>query len=207
MLDLFAASLIIILLAPVLCIVAAAVVSTSPGPAFYRGDRVGLRGKTFKILKFRTMVVDAEQKGGYSTALNDRRLTRLGRFLRRWKLDELPQLFNVMVGDMSLVGPRPQVSFYTNKYSDTERQILWIRPGITDLASLYFVDMDSVLGDSNVDQRYETLIEPVKNQLRLRYVREASLWLDVKILLQTVFRIAKIPIDCGLHLPSGSYEA
>jgi lipopolysaccharide/colanic/teichoic acid biosynthesis glycosyltransferase len=135
------------------------------------------------------MVLDAERKGGFSTAIDDPRLTGLGRFIRKHKLDELPQFFNVLAGDMSLVGPRPQVAFYTDKYEGDEKLILSVKPGITDLASLYYADMDSVLGSGNVDARYLAEIEPVKNQLRLKYIREQSFLLDTRILIETGFKL------------------
>ncbi len=146
------------------------------------------------------MIVDAERKGGFSTALGDPRLTRIGRFLRKYKLDELPQFFNVLVGDMSLVGPRPQVLYYTNLYEGEERLILTVRPGITDLASLYFADMDAVLGAVDADVRYQTEIEPVKNKLRIRYVREQSYLLDIRILIETAFKLIGIGNVTKLNL-------
>jgi lipopolysaccharide/colanic/teichoic acid biosynthesis glycosyltransferase len=149
------------------------------------------------------MVADAELKGGSSTAIDDPRLTRTGRFLRKYKLDELPQFFNVIVGDMSLVGPRPQVLFYTSKYTDEELLILSVRPGITDLASLYFSDMDSVLGSGDVDARYATEVEPVKNILRLQYVREQSYMLDIRILVETAFKLVGFERVTGLKISSG----
>lgn len=166
----------------------------------YRGKRAARGGGIFYIFKFRTMVVDAEQKGGFSTAVDDPRFTRVGRFLRRFKLDELPQFINVLTGDMSLVGPRPQVTFYTDQYKGEEELILTVRPGITDLASIYFVDMDSTLGTGDVDQKYQTEIEPIKNKLRVKYVKEMSFFLDIQILLGTVFRLIGFKNITGLDL-------
>ena len=177
------------ILAPLMILIAFLIKVGSPGPIFYRGERVGKDGKIFRIFKFRSMVMDAERKGGFSTAIDDPRLTSLGRFIRKHKLDELPQFFNVLAGDMSLVGPRPQVAFYTDKYEGDEKLILSVKPGITDLASLYYADMDSVLGSGNVDSRYLTEIEPVKNQLRLKYIREHSFLLDMRILIETGFKL------------------
>jgi lipopolysaccharide/colanic/teichoic acid biosynthesis glycosyltransferase len=148
------------------------------------------------------MVENADQIGGFSTAKNDHRLTKIGKWLRKYKLDELPQLFNVILGDMSIVGPRPQVLFYTSKYSGEELIILSARPGITDLASLYFIDMDSVLGETNVDDKYYLEIEPIKNALRIRYVKECSISLDLRIIIETIFglfgihNITKLNIKC-----------
>lgn len=190
----------ICVLFPLMIAIAVAVKLDSRGPVIYRGERAGLNGCRFRIMKFRTMVLDAESIGGPSTALNDPRLTRIGRFLRKFKLDELPQFFNVLLGDMSLVGPRPQVLKYTDQYQGDERLILTVRPGITDLASLYFVDMDAVLGVGDIDERYRTEVEPVKNLLRIRYVREMSMLLDIRILVETFFRMFGISGITGLNL-------
>jgi lipopolysaccharide/colanic/teichoic acid biosynthesis glycosyltransferase len=170
---------------PVMIAVAILIKFDSKGPVFYRGIRAGRYGRTFRIFKFRTMVDGAEGKGGPSTALNDARLTRLGRALRKGKIDELPQLFNILAGDMSVVGPRPQVEMYTNLYTAEEKAILSVRPGLTDYASLRYLDMDLVLGNHNVDEKYRTEIEPEKNRLRLKYVRERTLLVDAMILFQT----------------------
>lgn len=190
--DVFVSSVLLILLCPLLLVIALAVRATSEGAALYRGQRAGINNTTFMILKFRTMVVDAEDRGGPSTALDDPRITSIGRFLRATKLDELPQLLNVIRGDMSLVGPRPQVLYYTKKYKGEARLILSMRPGITDLATLYYSDMDAILGRGHVDRKYETKIEPVKNKLRIKYVKEASFMLDLRILIETVFRLLRL---------------
>ncbi len=199
-LDVVLSLVAILLLSPVLLAIAALVRLTSPGPALYRGLRAGRNGRDFHILKFRTMVVDAEKKGGASTAVDDPRLTRFGKLLRKYKLDELPQFFNVLGGSMSLVGPRPQVLSYTSKYQGEERLILNMRPGITDLASLYFSNMDKVLGTGDVDAKYAKEIEPVKNVLRLRYVKEASLLLDLRILVETAFKLVGVANVTGLNV-------
>jgi lipopolysaccharide/colanic/teichoic acid biosynthesis glycosyltransferase len=198
--DVVLSAVVIVVAAPFLLVIAAMITIESPGPVFYRGQRAGLGGQVFRIFKFRSMVPDAEQKGGYSTAADDPRVTRVGRFLRKHKLDELPQFFNVLWGDMSLVGPRPQVLFYTNQYQGVEKLILSVKPGITDLASLYFVDMDAVLGSGDVDARYRTEIEPVKNRLRLRYVKERSFFLDLRILVETAFKMVGIDNVTGLNI-------
>jgi lipopolysaccharide/colanic/teichoic acid biosynthesis glycosyltransferase len=192
LLDVLMSIILILFLSPFFLAISLFVKFSSSGPTFYRGTRTGLRGKPFLIYKFRTMVSNAEKIGGFSTALNDHRLTGIGRILRKYKVDEIPQLFNVLKGEMSLVGPRPQVSYYTNLYSTKEKIILSVRPGITDLASLYFSDMDSTLGDSDVDKYYEKNIEPVKNKLRLKYVKEISLLLDLRILIETFFKVIGI---------------
>jgi lipopolysaccharide/colanic/teichoic acid biosynthesis glycosyltransferase len=205
--DFVLCAVAVVIFAPVMLLIAALIKTGSPGPVFYRGERAGKDGKVFRMLKFRSMVMDAERKGGFSTAIDDPRLTGTGRFLRKHKLDELPQFFNVLVGDMSLVGPRPQVLFYTNKYTGDERSILSVKPGITDLASLYFADMDSVLGSGDVDARYLAEVEPVKNKLRLRYVREQSYLLDIRILVETAFKLIGFENITGLNVSPGESKA
>ena len=187
--DVFVSVITVMALLPIFIIVSFFIKITSPGKVLYRGVRAGKNKVNFEIYKFRTMVENAENIGGHSTSINDTRLTKIGRFLRKYKIDELPQFVNVIKGDMSLVGPRPQVLYYTNKYKGEEKSILSVRPGITDLASLYFSDMDKVLGGGNVEKKYETEIEPVKNLLRLRYVNEHSFLLDMRILIETAFSI------------------
>jgi lipopolysaccharide/colanic/teichoic acid biosynthesis glycosyltransferase len=190
--DIAGATLLLLLGAPVMLACAVAVKLESPGPVFYRGIRTGLGGRPFRIFKFRTMTADAEGRGGPSTALNDSRLTRIGPILRMYKLDELPQLCNVLLGDMSLVGPRPQVPLYTDRYDDELRAILTVRPGITDYASIEWIDLDRVLGTEDVDAKYARDIEPRKNELRLRYVREQSFRTDCRILWLTARRLLSI---------------
>lgn len=198
--DLLLSGAAILVCAPAMLLIAAWIKMDSSGPVLYRGVRVGLNGRVFRIFKYRSMITDAERKGGFSTAIDDPRLTGVGRFLRKYKLDELPQFFNVLAGDMSLVGPRPQVQFYTDRYAGDEQLILTVKPGITDLASLYFVDMDAVLGSGDVDSRYLTEVEPVKNQLRLRYVKERSYLLDMRILVETAFKLIGIDNATGLDV-------
>jgi lipopolysaccharide/colanic/teichoic acid biosynthesis glycosyltransferase len=157
------------------------------GPVFYRGERVGLYGKPFLIFKFRTMVVDAEKVGTSSTSDDDARITRVGRFLRKHKLDELPQLINVLIGDMSLVGSRPQVKWAVDLYSEEEKAILQLRPGITDYASIYFSHEGDILkGSKDPDQDYMDKIHPLKMRLAMQYVNTHSLIGDIKIILKTI---------------------
>jgi len=189
--DLIAAALGVLVLAPVYIAIALAIKLTSPGPVFYRGVRTGLHGKPFRIYKFRTMVVDAEKIGGPSTGKDDPRITPVGGFLRRYKLDELPQLFNVISGEMSLVGPRPEVPQYTDEYQGEELLILTVRPGITDYASIKFSRLDEVLGSEDPDRVYEEKVRPVKNALRIKYVKERSFWGDIALIFNTLFRIVR----------------
>lgn len=192
LLDVAGASVGLLLAFPFLVVIGAAIRLTSEGPVFYRGVRTGLDGKPFRIYKFRTMVADAEQVGGPSTALNDSRITSIGRFLRRYKLDEVPQFINVLTGEMSLVGPRPQVERYTKLYKGEEKIILSVRPGMTDYASIHFIDMDATLGDVDVDRKYLEEVEPQKNALRIRYIKERSFSTDMKILFKTLTKLLKI---------------
>ncbi|MCG6537281.1 MAG: sugar transferase, partial [Syntrophales bacterium LBB04] len=152
--------------------------------------RVGYHGKVFRIYKFRTMVVDAEKLGPSSTSSHDARITRLGKYLRKYKLDELPQLINVLIGDMSLVGPRPEVKKFTDMYTAEEKVILTVRPGITDWASIWNSDEGAILaGSIDPDKAYLELIRPTKLKLQLRYVRERSFWVDLKIIFLTALAI------------------
>lgn len=170
--------------------IAALIKKEDGGPIFYRGIRTGRYGKPFRVFKFRTMVVDAEKLGASSTSDDDERVTKIGKFLRKYKLDELPQLINVLVGDMSLVGPRPEVKKFTDLYTEEERAILNVRPGITDWASLWNSNEGGVLkGSMDPDKDYLEKIRPEKIRLQLKYVRERSFWIDLKIIFQTLWTI------------------
>lgn len=188
--DLAAGTAALLLLLPAGLVIAALIKVDSRGSVFYRGRRIGKGKRPFSIFKFRTMVADAERLGGPSTAHHDPRLTRVGAVLRRYKLDELPQVLNILRGEMSFVGPRPQVEQYTHRYSDEERAIFTVRPGLTDYASIRFINLDELLGDDNVDERYRREVEPVKNRLRVLYVQQQSLLVDLKILWLTVLALA-----------------
>jgi len=190
--DLFFSSVMLLLLWPLFLLVSLMISCQSPGPVFYRGVRTGLHGKPFRIYKFRTMVQDAERKGGPSTALNDPRITGIGRFLRKYKLDELPQLINILLGEMSFVGPRPQVEKYTRLYTPEEQIILAVKPGLTDYASIHFIHLDAILGDEDVDEKYLRDVEPEKNRLRIQYARNPSFWTDMTILYRTYARMFRI---------------
>jgi lipopolysaccharide/colanic/teichoic acid biosynthesis glycosyltransferase len=190
--DLTVSLMILPFLLPFFAITAIAIKLAAPGPVFYRGWRTGLDGKPFRIFKFRTMVNDAEKIGGPSTALNDPRLTKIGKFLRKYKVDELPQFVNILQGKMSVVGPRPQVEGYTKLYDDDEKIILSVKPGLTDYASIKFINLDQVLGDESVDEKYLKEIEPQKNKLRMKYAKEHSFWIDIKIILMTFMQMLKI---------------
>ncbi len=193
--DLSLSILGIAVLWPLLLVCGLAVKISSPGPVLYLGKRTGQFGKPFKIFKFRSMQIDAESVGGSTTGERDPRITRIGTYLRKYKLDELPQLFNVLIGDMSFVGPRPEVEEYTNQYSSEEQKILDVRPGITDLSSLKFNDLQQIVGDENPDEVFQRDVLPQKNALRLQYAKEHNIFMDLKILLMTVAVVIRKPFQ------------
>lgn len=157
----------------------------SPGPVFYRALRGGYHNKPFYIMKFRSMVVDADKTGG-CTALNDSRVTRAGKVMRRLKLDELPQLFNIIKGDMSFVGPRPELLLYTTQYTPEQECILWVRPGITDRSSIVYIAQDELVGEENPVENFEKYILPEKNRLRVEYAKNQCFTLDMQLFFETI---------------------
>ena len=182
--DLAAVATAVILLSPLLVVIAAIVKISSAGPVLYRGRRTGLYGREFVMYKFRTMHIGAERLGT-TTSLRDPRVTRVGAVLRHYKLDELPQFLNVLRGDMSIVGPRPEVAEHTNAYSLEERDILTVLPGVTDYSSVYFANLTELLGTDDAHNMFLTKYRAQKNALRLRYVRERSFVTDLKIIMLT----------------------
>ena len=176
---------------PLFLIVAFAVKLTSPGPVFFRGGRIGKNGKPFRIFKFRTMVDRADKMGGPSTAADDPRLTKIGLFLKRFQMDELPQLINVLKGEMSLVGPRPEVKMYVDMLSDEQRKIiLSVRPGMTDWASLWnFHESEILKGSKDPEKTYMEKIRPEKIRLQIKYVQNHSFLVDLKIIIKTIIKI------------------
>ena len=177
---------------PVLLLVALAIKIDDPGPVFYRQVRVGRGGKTFRIFKFRTMVVDADKKGLAITVGRDNRITRVGAILRKTKLDELAQLINVFVGEMSFVGPRPEVQKYVDMYTPYQRQVLLVRPGITDYASIaYRNENDMLAGAEDPERMYIDVIMPDKIELNMKYLREISPAADLKLIFGTIFAVVK----------------
>jgi lipopolysaccharide/colanic/teichoic acid biosynthesis glycosyltransferase len=185
--DLILSSISIVLLSPLLILISICIKLSDRGPVLYKAQRIGLHGEIFRMFKFRTMVVNADKIGGSSTPDNDPRITAVGRFLRKYKLDELPQLFNVLRGEMSIVGPRPEVKEYVDMYSQEEKIILSVRPGITDWASIWNPDEGKILqGSSDPDKTYLEIIRPGKIRLQMKYVRERSFWADLKIIWATL---------------------
>ena len=183
---------------PLLLLIALAVVIDDPGPVFYRQVRIGRDGKPFRIFKFRTMVTDADKKGLAITydihrlRLRDSRITRVGAILRKTKLDELAQLLNVLAGQMSFVGPRPEVERYVRLYTPYQRQVLLVRPGITDYASIaYRNENDLLAGAEDPEKMYIEQIMPDKIELNMKYLREISPLADIKLILKTVAAVVK----------------
>ena len=178
-------------LSPLLAVVALLIKATSRGPVFFRQERVGRGFRRFEIFKFRTMVRDAPSLGGQLTVGEDLRITRIGRLLRKTKLDELPQLINVLKGEMSFVGPRPEVPRYVEMFRKDFEEVLTVRPGITDLASLKYRHESDILGKSNdADSAYASEILPDKISLAKEYLRRSSLWFDLTLILKTLLRLA-----------------
>jgi lipopolysaccharide/colanic/teichoic acid biosynthesis glycosyltransferase len=189
-LDLSLSAIALAVLSPLLAVLALAIKMHDGGPVVYAGRRVGKGGKPFLMYKFRSMVLDADRLGGSSTPDDDRRITRVGRFLRRYKLDELPQLVNVVKGDMSLVGPRPQVQWAVDLYSREEREVLTVAPGLTDYASVRFPNEGELLrGSVAPDRDYMEKIHPEKMRLSLEYVRNRSLLTDFAVIARTAIAI------------------
>lgn len=178
----------IIILLPLFCVISFWIKIDSPGPIFFRQIRVGLYGKQFHIYKFRTMIKNAEVQGSQLTVGEDQRITLSGKYLRKYKLDELPQLLNVLLGEMSLVGPRPEVPQYMNNYpEEIKNVILSVLPGITDYASIYFKDENRLLGQSvDPEKTYLEVIIPIKQTYYLQYVREHSTWGDLCLIIGTL---------------------
>ena len=189
MIDMFISGVALICLSPLYLIIAIAVGAETGFPVFYRAPRGGYKGNSFKICKFRTMVKDADKIGGGTTALNDSRITKVGNFLRKTKLDEIPQLGQVFLGKMSLIGPRPELLKYVEQYQGDELEILEVRPGITDYSSIEFINLDEIVGGENADEMYEKYVLKRKNELRIKYARTVSFKTDMKLLFLTVWKV------------------
>lgn len=191
--DLTGAALGLLVLAPMLLVVAVLVRLTSKGPALFRQERVGLGGRPLTIYKFRSMTVPtALGEGPEITVGGDARVTPLGALLRKSKIDELPQLWNVLRGDMSLVGPRPEVPRYVSRYSPEQRRVLEVKPGMTCLSSLEMLDEERLLAESSDPERfYVESVMPRKLSIACRYAREANPWTDLGVIAATVNRLLK----------------
>lgn len=194
--DLLASAAGLILLSPILVVIAVLVKSSSRGAVLFQQQRVGKDGRLFNILKFRSMVDGAEHKGKSITSNSDPRITPLGVFLRKWKLDELPQLWNVLIGEMSLVGPRPEVPLYVAGYTVEQKDVLKVRPGITDPASLRYRDEGGLLERSkDLELLYRDKILPEKLSLNLEYLEDISFVRDLSLVLETFASVVKPPKD------------
>ncbi len=188
--DIIVSLLAIIFLLPIWLLVALLIVIDSKGGIFYIQQRIGKNGKPFGLYKFRTMHPDSDKKGLLTVGGRDPRVTRVGYWLRKYKLDELPQLFNVLKGDMSLVGPRPEVKKYTDLYTDEQRRVLTVKPGITDYASIEYADENDILAKSeNPEKTYIEEIMPHKLELNQKYINNQGFVTDIKIIWLTIKKI------------------
>ena len=186
--DITFSIIILFTFSPIFFIVSFLVKVSSPGPVFYKGVRVGRYRKPFRIFKFRSMYRNSDIFAG-STSKNDPRITKIGKFLRRYKIDELPQFVNVLRGEMSVVGPRPELKKYTDQYKGDELLILNAKPGITDFASLNFSNLNDLIDDVNPDLSYEKNILKSKNLLRIKYVKNSSFFVDIKLIILTILKV------------------
>lgn len=189
--DFVLALFLAVVLSPFYLILSVVIIAESGFPVFYRASRGGYQDKPFRIFKFRSMVKDADKIGGGTTSLNDSRITKVGTFLRKTKLDEIPQLFNILNGTMSFIGPRPELLKYTDAYDSTEKYILKVRPGITDYSSLKFINLDEIVGTENADEMYEKYVLKTKNNLRLLYVSKVSFRTDFSLFMTTVWKVIR----------------
>ena len=183
--------ILFIICIPFYIVITIAISSHDGFPVLYKAPRGGYHNKTFKICKFRSMVKNADKIGGYTTAFHDPRVTKIGAILRKSKLDEIPQLINILKGEMSFVGPRPEVLEYVNRFTGIEKYILEVRPGITDYSSIRFANLDELVGEKNVDEYFQKEILGQKNALRVQYVSEISFRTDVKIFFTTITTVLK----------------
>ncbi|WP_296686403.1 sugar transferase [Flavobacterium sp.] len=180
----------IVLLSPFIIIIYLLIIIESKGSGFYIQQRVGLNGIEFKLYKFRSMALGSDKKGLITVGGNDARITQIGLFIRKFKIDELPQLFNVLIGDMSLVGPRPEVRKYVDLYTEEQRRVLDVKPGVTDYASIEYADENKILGEAlDPDKMYIQEIIPAKIELNIKYIENKSLKEYFKIIFLTFYKI------------------
>ncbi|MCB0722469.1 MAG: sugar transferase [Ignavibacteriae bacterium] len=188
--DVVVSFLGLVMLFPFLIIIAAIIVIDSKGGVFFLQDRVGKNGKVFKIIKFRTMTVGSDKKSLLTIGQKDSRITRVGYFLRKFKIDEIPQLINVLKGDMSFVGPRPEVEKYVALYNEEQLKVLTVRPGITDFASIQYKDESTLLANADDPETfYVSEVMPAKLKLNFYYINNRNFMLDVKIIFKTILEI------------------
>lgn len=188
--DIFFSIIALILLSPICILLAVCIVLGSRGGVFYTQERVGKDGRDFRLIKFRTMIIGASLQGLLTIGENDQRITRFGRFLRSYKIDEIPQIINIIKGEMSFVGPRPEVRKYVALYSKEQLKVLAVRPGLTDYASLEFFNESTLIGCSdNPEETYINEILPAKLALNLKYIDDQNLKTDFFIILKTLLQI------------------
>jgi lipopolysaccharide/colanic/teichoic acid biosynthesis glycosyltransferase len=190
--DILASSIAILFFIPFFILIAIWIKLDSHGEIFFKQERVGKNNRDFSIFKFRTMKLNAESLGKITIGVRDSRITQSGYFLRKYKLDELPQLINILRGDMSIVGPRPEVREYVNLYNHLHLKVLEVRPGLTDYASLQYINENEILGKSKDPyQKYIQEIMPAKLNLNLKYIEEKGFFVDIQIIAKTILKIFK----------------
>lgn len=188
--DILSSIMVLLLLSPLFLLIALAIVLDSKGSIFFKQKRIGKDGKPFMLYKFRSMRSGADKKGLITVGSKDNRTTPVGRFLRKYKLDELPQLINILRNEMSVVGPRPEVEKYVKLYNSDQRKVLSVKPGLTDLASLAYINENEILGLSeNPEKTYVEEIMPAKLKLNIEYIEEQSFWFDLKLIAKTLKKI------------------
>ena len=186
----------IIIAIPIYVFISIAILLEDGRPVFYRALRGGYKGKPFWIFKFRTMVKNADKIGGGTTAMHDPRITKIGHVLRKTKMDETANLINIILGTMSFIGPRPELLQYTDKYKGREKEILEVRPGVTDFSSIKFINLDEIVGTENADDMYEKYVLEQKNSLRIEYAEKVSLITDIKIFFLTIIKVLEKIYKC-----------
>ena len=188
--DILSSAIALILLSPILIVIAVGIIIDSKGGVFYKQKRIGKNGKAFMLYKFRSMRTGSDRKGLITVGSNDDRTTKVGRFIRKYKLDELPQLINILKNEMSVVGPRPEVEKYVQLYTAEQRKVLKVKPGLTDLASLAYINENEILGRAkDPEKTYVEQIMPAKLRLNLEYIEKRSFWFDLQIIAKTLMRI------------------
>ncbi len=188
--DLVISCIITVIISPLLFLIGVSIKLDSKGSVFYLQERIGMNGVPFRIIKFRTMHINSDKKGLLTVGGRDPRVTKIGYFLRKFKMDELPQLFNVISGEMSLVGPRPEVKKYVDLYTEEQLTVLQVKPGITDFASIEYARENELLGNAtDPESVYINEIMPAKLQLNAKYIREQSTITDIRILYKTILKI------------------
>jgi lipopolysaccharide/colanic/teichoic acid biosynthesis glycosyltransferase len=187
--DIISSLLVLIVLSPLLLIIGLWIVIDSKGGAFYKQERIGKNKKPFGLYKFRSMRPDSDKKGQITIG-NDDRITKVGKFIRKYKIDELPQLINILIGDMSVVGPRPEVKKYVDLYNDEQLKVLSVKPGLSDYASIEYFDEQTILGKAkDPNKEYIEVVMPAKLKLNLKYIEDKSLLTDFKIIFKTLAKI------------------